>query len=229
MLRHRLANGVEAAFTTRAEGNLALHVGDDPSTVEARRWSVETTLGVMGTSWCEQVHGTAVATVTEPGRTYAATDALVTSLPRAPLAVLAADCVPVVLAGGDVVAAAHAGWRGLTGGVLQATVEAMRAAGARDVRAVLGPAIGPCCYEVGEDVAGRIAEVAPTARAWTRDGTPSVDLPSAAQHVLEVAGVTVERVGGCTYDDAARFFSYRRDGGPGRDTGRHAALVWRGE
>ena len=223
MLRHRLAGGVEAAFTTRAEGNLALHVGDDPAAVEARRWSVEVTLGIPGISWCEQVHGAAVAVVTEPGRTYAAADALVTTLPRAPLAVLAADCVPVVLAGGDAVAVAHAGWRGIAGGVLRATVDAMREAGAREITAAIGPAIGPCCYEVGEDVAARVVEVAPTARAWTREGKPSVDLPGAAQHVLEVAGVSVERVGGCTYDDAARFFSYRRDG----ETGRHAAIVWR--
>lgn len=224
MLRHRLANGVEAAFTTRAEGNLALHVGDDPAAVEARRWSVEVVLGVGAVSWCEQVHGNAVAVVTEPGRTHPACDALVTALPRVPLAVLAADCVPVVLAGGDVVAVAHAGRKGLVNGVVHATVNAMREAGAQDIRALLGPAIGPCCYEVGADVFAEVTKAIPATASATREGTPSLDLAAGVRHVLAECGVTdVTDAAGCTVDDPARFFSYRREG----ETGRHAAIVWR--
>lgn len=209
---------------TRAEGNLALHVGDDPAAVEARRWSVEVVLGVAGISWCEQVHGSAVAVVTEPGRTHPACDALVTTLPRAPLAVLAADCVPVVLAGGDVVAVAHAGRKGLVHGVVRATVDAMREAGARDVTAVLGPAIGACCYEVGADVFAEVTQAVPATASATRGGTPSLDLLAGVRHVLAECGVTdVTDAAGCTVDDPGRFFSYRRDG----ETGRHAAIVWR--
>jgi hypothetical protein len=223
VLRLRPGTGVEAAFTTRAEGNLATHVGDDPVTVEARRWSVAVALGVDGVSWCEQVHGNAVAVVTEPGRTYAATDALVTDVPRAPLAVMAADCVPVLLAGGGVVGAAHAGRGGLVKGVVEATVRAMRDLGAEDVRAVLGPAIGPCCYEVGQDVFDEVVAALPATASATREGKPSLDLVAGVRHVLAAEGVTgVEVAAGCTVDDPARFFSYRRDG----RTGRHAGLVW---
>lgn len=222
MLRPGL-RGAEAAFTTRAEGNLAPHVGDDPVAVETRRWSVAVALGVDGISWCDQVHGTTVAVVTEPGRTYTATDALVTTLPRAPLAVMAADCVPLLLAGGGVAGVAHVGRKGLVAGVVQATVAAMRDLGAKDVAALLGPAIGACCYEVGPDVLDEVATALPVTRATTREGKPSLDLAAGVRHLLGKEGVTdVEAAAGCTVDDPARFFSYRRDG----RTGRHAGLVW---
>lgn len=223
MIRLRPRPGVEAAFTTRSEGNVARHVGDDPAAVQARRWSVEVSLGVSGISWCEQVHGNAVAVVTEPGRTYDATDALVTNVPGAPLAVMAADCVPLLLAADGVVGAAHAGRPGLVKGVVQATVRAMRDLGAEDITAVLGPAIGACCYEVGQDLFDEVVAALPVTASATREGTRSLDLVAGVRHVLAAEGVTdVEYAAGCTVDDPARFFSYRRDG----QTGRHAGIVW---
>jgi YfiH family protein len=235
----RLAPGVTAAFTTRAGGvsdapyaslDLALHVGDDEAAVQANRKAMAYALGIDAdrVSWCDQVHGDTVATVTEPGRTYDATDGLVTTESNLPLAVLAADCVPVLLADprAGIVAAVHAGRRGLAGSVVEVAVGTMLDLGARreDVVGAVGPAIGPCCYEVGDDVAAEVTEALPVTRATTREGRPALDLVAGVRHVLAVEGVhAVTTVGGCTAHQPGRFFSHRRDG----VTGRHAGIVWR--
>lgn len=153
-------------------------------------------------------------------------DALVTSTPALAVVVLAADCLPVVLADpvAGVVAAAHAGRVGLLAGVLQRTVTTMTACGAdpRRTTAVVGPAAGACCYEVPEAMAAEADAVLPGVRATTRRGTPSLDLRAGAVLALGGAGVrAVTHVDACTIDDD-RFFSYRRDG----RTGRHAGLAW---
>jgi YfiH family protein len=237
----RLAPGITAAFTTRAGGasavpyaslNLATHVGDDPDVVGANRDVVATALGIDArrVAWCDQVHGDTVATVTagDAGRTFDATDGLVTDVPGTPLAVLAADCVPVLLADRrrGIVGAAHAGRRGLVSGVVEVLVGTMLDAGAQrdDLVGAVGPCIGPCCYEVGDDVAAEVANALPVTKATTRAGTTGLDLPAGVRHVLAVEGVrTVTSVGGCTAHQPGVFFSHRRDG----VTGRQAGIVWR--
>lgn len=183
--------------------------------------------------WLEQVHGNVTASVdalnVESARTRPpVADAAVTCLTDVPLAVRVADCLPVLLAddAGTVVAAAHAGWRGLAAGVIEATVAAMKVKPA-SLMAWLGPAIGPHAFEVGDDVrdalGGRdVGTLAHFVRA--REGKWMADLPAIARRRLAAANVT--RVTGgynCTWSDATRFFSYRRD----RTSARMAAFVWR--
>jgi hypothetical protein len=243
-----LAPGVTAAFTTRAGGtgtapyntlNLALHVGDDDATVLANRQRAAAALGVDAgrTAWAEQVHGDGVAVVTEAdagrgatshGDAFAGADGLVTEARGLPLAVLAADCVPVLLADPrrGLVAAVHAGRRGLAGGVLEVAVGTMLDLGAKreDLVAAVGPSIGPCCYEVGDDVAAEVTAVLPVTRATTRAGRTALDLPGGVRHVLAREGVRrATAVGGCTAHQPGTFFSHRRDG----VTGRQAGIVWR--
>lgn len=236
-----LAPGVTAAFTTRAGGvsdapygtlNLAPHVGDDPAAVETNRKNAAAALGLDAArvTWCDQVHGDSVATVTrhDAGRTFDATDGLVTTERDVPLAVMAADCVPVLLADRrrGVLGAVHAGRRGLVGGVVEVAVGTMLDLGAvrEDVVVAVGPAIGPCCYEVGEDVAAEVSDVLPVTRATTREGRTALDLTAGVRFVLAREGVrSVTTVGGCTAHQPGVFFSHRRDG----TTGRHAGIVWR--
>jgi YfiH family protein len=243
-----LAPGITAAFSTRAGGtsgapyahlDLALHVGDARADVLANRAAFFGALGVDGgrTAWAEQVHGDGVAVVGADGAGRGATDhadafpgadALVTAERGLPLAVLAADCVPVLLADRHhgVVAAVHAGRRGLVAGIVEVAVGTMLDLGARrdDLVAAVGPAIGPCCYEVGDDVAAEVVDAIPETKATTREGRTALDLPGGVRHLLAVEGVrTVTAVGGCTAHQPGLFFSYRRDG----TTGRQAAVVWR--
>jgi polyphenol oxidase len=243
-----LAPGVTAAFTTRAGGvsrppydglNLALHVGDDDTDVVANRAATFRALGADGSrsAWCEQVHGDTVAIVagddagrgsTEHADAFRGADGLVTDVAGLPLAVLAADCVPVLLADRHrgVVAAVHAGRRGLVSGVVEVAVGTMLDLGAvrGDIAAAVGPSIGPCCYEVGDDVAAEVTTVLPVTKATTREGRTALDLPAGVRHVLAVEGVSrVTAVGGCTAHQPGLFFSHRRDG----ITGRLAGIVWR--
>jgi YfiH family protein len=175
----------------------------------------------------QQVHGKAVAVVERSSSRaaqggIAGVDALVTAEPGLGLVVLAADCLPVLLADpvAGVVGAAHAGRQGLVAGVLQETVAALCALGARSLTAVVGPAAGRCCYEVPQDLADAVERAVPGSRAVTRRGTPAVDLRAGATRLLEALDVEVRQVEACTIDDE-RFYSYRRD----RETGRHGGLV----
>ena len=176
--------------------------------------------------WLRQVHGTAVADLDGPGTSAVADAAIIRSSNRV-CAVQVADCMPVLLAdqAGTVVGAAHAGWRGLSAGVLEATIEAMRVP-ARDIVAWLGPAIGPRVYEVGDEVRAAFArqhEASITAFSPTRPGHWLLDLYAVARQRLQAQGI--ERISGgglCTYAEPDRFYSYRRDG----PTGRMAALIW---
>lgn len=163
-------------------------------------------------------------------------DASVTSAPEMVLAILTADCLPVVFAAqdGSEVAAAHAGWRGLAGGVLEATLAAMRTH-ASQVLAWLGPAAGPQAYEVGAEVREAFVLQDPgasSAFAITRPGHWHVDLYALARRRLAAAGVVAERIHGgglCTLSAPDRFFSHRRStmSAEGGSTGRMATLVWR--
>lgn len=212
-----------------ASFNLSTGVGDDPVAVAANRMRLSTEIGVP-VVFLGQVHGTRVATVDavppagEPDRP--GTDAAVTAIPGVGLAVLAADCVPVLLAdpGAGVVGAAHAGRVGGAAGVLPATVAAMEALGARvgSVEVLLGPAVCGGCYEVPAAMRAEVDAALPGSAVRTRKGTPGLDLRAGLYHQLAALGVG--RIGGdprCTMEDRA-LFSHRRE----RRTGRLAAITW---
>lgn len=207
--------------------NLALHVGDDEASVLRNRALLREHLPNEPV-WLNQVHGNEVVDADGAANGVAA-DAIIASRPGQVCAVQTADCLPVLFAdaAGVVVGAAHGGWRGLASGVLENTVERMRAAGAQDIVAWLGPAIGPQKFEVGEDV--RQAFLPRHARAEAafraildKQGKFLADIYVLARFLLQQAGVN--EVGGghaCTVSDGA-YYSYRRD----RITGRMASLVW---
>lgn len=215
--------------------NLGAHCGDDPAAVERNRARIAHAAGSMPV-WLEQVHGTDVHRIVEapssvegPVRVPRA-DASVTVVPGVVLAVLTADCLPVLLADrrGRVVAAAHAGWRGLAAGVLERSVDAMRElVPDADPVAWLGPAIGPDAFEVGDEVRERFCDVdAGAARAFRPGAQRSkwlADLHALARLRLERCELrTVFVTNRCTMRDARNFYSYRRDG----RCGRMATLVW---
>ena len=226
------------AFTTLRRGagvsqppfdsfNLGARCGDDVAAVMHNREQLIAGFALPSAPrWLRQVHGAGVAV--DPGDGEPEADAAVTRTSGLVLAILTADCLPVVLAAADggEVAAAHAGWRGLCGGVLEATAAAMRTAPA-DVVAWLGPAAGPQAYEVGTEVRAAFVERDPraaTAFVATRPGHWRVDLYALARQRLAEAGVTRVFGGGlCTISDAQRFYSHRRD----QRTGRMATLIWR--
>ncbi len=211
--------------------NLGGLCGDAPEAVrENRRRLVELAGLPAPPHWLKQVHGVDVRRFDAspaPDAVAMEADASVASTPGVVLAVQTADCLPVLFASrrGDEVAAAHAGWRGLADGVLEATVAAMRT-GPADLMAWLGPAAGPKAYEIGEDVRQAFVAHDPEAAscfALTRPGHFLIDLYALARRRLAAVGVTAVFGGGlCTISDAARFYSYRRDG----RTGRMASLVW---
>lgn len=228
-----VGDGLLAAFTGTDEGNLALHVGDDREAVLARRRNLEQDMGVPPGSlrFMDQVHSALVADVSrdDPPGPAPSVDALVSGDGGVPLAVMVADCVPVLLAGkragGSVTAAAHAGRAGLLDGVLPATVQRMQAHGAQALRAWIGPAICGHCYEVPEQMqAGAAAALPgiPELISTTRAGTPGLDLPAAAAAQLTALGVEVHRVGPCTLETEG-LYSHRRS----NRSGRFAGLIWR--
>ncbi|MEQ1514091.1 MAG: peptidoglycan editing factor PgeF [Lysobacteraceae bacterium] len=211
-------------------GNFTADDGDDPATVERNRaLLVEDARLPSRPHWLKQVHGVDVVRCDAspvPSEEPVA-DASVTSAPGVVLAILTADCLPVVFAAEDgrEVAAVHAGWRGLAAGVLEATVAAMHTP-AGHVIAWLGPAAGPQAYEIGEEVYRAFVTRDPAsvaAFAATRPGHWRVDLYALARMRLAQAGVTRVHGGGlCTISDPQRFYSHRRDA----HTGRLATLVW---
>jgi len=231
---------VRAACTLRAGGaskppydtfNLGAHVGDDPQAVAHNRGVLNPALRLPAEpAWMEQVHGIEVLDLDSPGSAAraAGADAAFTRLEGKVCVVQIADCLPVLLSArdGSVVAAAHAGWRGLAAGVLEATVHRL-AIDPRMLIAWLGPAIGPAHFEVGEEVRRAfLAHDTAAAGAFVANerGRWQCDLPALARARLSALGVSAVSGGSwCTYADPARFFSYRRDG----RCGRMAALIWR--
>jgi polyphenol oxidase len=226
--------GVRALSTTRGGGvsaspwqsfNLGDHVGDDPRAVAANRATLRRELPAEP-AWLSQVHGTRCvdAALAKPGEQA---DASFTRQRGVVCAVLAADCLPVLLCDerATVVGIAHAGWRGLAAGVIEATVAAMDEPGGR-LMAWLGPAIGPQAFEVGDEVRQIFVAHDPQAAdafAANAGGKWLCDIYRLARRRLHALGV--RRVAGadfCTLNDAERFFSFRRDG----VTGRMASLIW---
>ncbi len=228
-LRHGLG-GSQAPFDAF---NLGARCGDHPEAVLENRRQLATALQLPSAPrWLRQVHGVEVAVEPRPvdcDGDEPVADAAVTTTPGTVLAILSADCLPVVLAArdGSEVAAAHAGWRGLADGVLAATVAAMSTPPA-GVLAWLGPCAGSQAYEVGHDVfEAFVAGDAGAAAAFvaTRPGHWTVDLHALARRRLFDAGISMENIHGgglCTISDAARFFSHRRD----QRSGRMATLAW---
>jgi polyphenol oxidase len=229
--------GVHAIVTTRDGGasagpkssfNLAAHVGDDPTAVAENRRRLRAALDLPGEPlWLRQVHGTAVAVHDGTAAREPEADAAVTFEQGRVLAVLTADCLPVVLASRDGrrLGVAHAGWRGLAGGVLEATAAALGVPGDALV-AWLGPAIGAAAFEVGDEVRAAFVEADPatsTAFAANARGRWQADLYALARRRLGRLGVTEIAGGGeCTYAQPDTWYSFRRD----RDCGRMATVAW---
>ena len=214
-----------------ASFNLATHVGDDAVAVTANRDRLAEAAGLTPGAlvWMDQVHGTEVAVVTDapPGPVPTA-DGLVTATPGVALAVLVADCVPVLLADATagVVAAVHAGRAGAQAGILRRAVAAMRQVGADPARmdVLLGPAICGECYEVPPAMRDEVESALPGSATTTRRGTAGLDLRAGAARQLGELGVARTVLDPrCTAEDQ-QLFSYRRDG----VTGRQAGIVWVG-
>ncbi|QWE15541.1 peptidoglycan editing factor PgeF [Polynucleobacter sp. AP-Sving-400A-A2] len=237
---------IQAFCTTRQGGiskspfnslNLGLNAGDDSADVLQNRSIVRSELP-SEPLWLKQIHGVTVSTPASRnslGNGPFEADAAVTNIPNEVLAILAADCMPVLFASrsGEVIGAAHAGWRGLSGGVLENTIDEMIALSTglmiSDISVWLGPAIGPNTFEVGEDVLQAFAQQGQgiISKAFIPiDGTSGkylADLYLLARDRLHALGIR-QITGGefCTVSSPERFFSYRRD----KATGRFASLIW---
>lgn len=245
---------VRAVFTSREGGvsappfdsfNLGDHVRDHPGHVQSNRATLARAIGARPV-FLQQVHGTHVLALDDRTADGEQADACLTAQTGLACTVMVADCLPVLLTDpqGRVVAAAHAGWRGLSGaagvGVLESTVRAMRELLAReheaDLMAWLGPCIGPGHFEVGDEVRQAFAEagldVSCTFRTGDRPGKWMADLAGLARQCLRRAGVSAVYGNDgsppwCTVQQASRFFSHRRDAGRLGSTGRMAACIWR--
>jgi YfiH family protein len=232
-LRFELPGGGRALFTTRAEGNLSTMRGPLHERGRGERDRLCARLGLRWLCAGRQVHGSVVQRVVAQAEADPAdrrgalagsggeavaidADGHATVLRKVGTMVLVADCLPVVLGAGGAVAALHAGWRGLAGGVLEEGVRALRElGGAGEIAAIVGPGAGPCCYEVGEEVHAAFGGA-------HRQGL-NLDLPALARERLVAAGVAhVEDVGVCTICDE-RLFSHRREGSL---AGRQAGIAW---
>lgn len=225
------------AFTDRRGGyssgrygsfNLAHHVGDDAVAVNANRALLASAIDVQASHlvFVSQVHGKRVLEVgtdSRPGPDDEA-DALVTRDPDLALAIMVADCTPVMLADPEagVVGAAHAGRPGMMKGIVGETVGAMRDLGARELHAVVGPSICSRCYEVPGELRAEAAAISPVASAVSHTGTPAIDVAGAVVESLHSLGVTVTWEQACSRQ-TPELFSYRRDG----VTGRFAGVIWR--
>ena len=188
---------------------------DQREAVATNRARVAEAMGVAGLRSMRQVHSARVATMdadTPQGERLEA-DAMVTAVPGIALTILTADCLPVLFDGGHAIGAAHAGWKGTLGGVLENTVGALHDLGARDIRAAIGPAISQPAYEVGPELRDAFLASDPDAAAFFAPGRGDrlhLDLPGYARHRLARVGVEARWTGHCTYGDPDRFYSYRR-------------------
>lgn len=237
------SRGFLVAYSERSGGvshgayeslNLGFRTGDEAERVRENRRRLVGALGVPPFAAARQVHGASLVRVGEkrmgagfddPGRAVGEADVLAVSSPGLPVAVFVADCVPMALASPEehLLVAVHAGWRGLASGILDRALPAFERPSS--VRAAIGPAIGPCHYEVGEDVALAVASGSDGgAVTERRQGRLFLDLPGTVARVLRAAGVRrIERTDLCTACQADRFFSFRRDG----QTGRQAMVALR--
>ena len=241
-----VAARVKAYMSTREGGvspppwsslNLGDHVGDEPERVSHNRHLVGRALDVQPV-FLEQVHGIRVLTLTSPVQQGMQADACITEVPGLACTVMVADCLPVLLCDrrGHWVAAAHAGWRGLAAGVLEAVVQAAQTRGTEpaDMLAWLGPCIGPSEFQVGAEVCQAFLAADPACSTCfrpDRSGKWLADLPGLAR--LRLARTGVQQVHGhdgspdwCTVSRPSRFFSHRRDSSRFGTSGRMAAMIW---
>jgi len=199
--------------------NLGDHVGDIAADVLQNRGVLTALHGP--TQFMNQVHGNRVAVIEDVTEVAPTADALVTGIPGITLAVMVADCIPLLLTSTQAVAAVHVGRRGLVNNVALKTIEVMREMGAQEISAIIGPAICGRCYEVSAEIHQEVVSNFPMADSRTNSGSLALDLPKALSAVLQSAGISIdESQSACTVEDAD-LFSYRRDG----VTGRQAGLV----
>lgn len=216
-----------SVFTSRRNGaslapyeslNLAQHVGDSAETVSLNRQLLSKITGPI--QFMNQVHGDEVveikSLIDDP-----TCDGLITSVPGIALAVMVADCIPLLLTSTTVVGAVHVGRRGLMNSVAVKTIESMRKLGAAQIHAQLGPSICGRCYEVPQDLADEVIAKHPAASSLTNNLTPALDLPRALIAELVAHDVTYEASPICTLEND-EYFSYRRH----NITGRNAGVVW---
>lgn len=200
--------------------NLGDHVGDIPEVVASNRALISAKFGP--TQYMNQVHGNRVAIIEEVTDEFPTADALVTGIPGISLAVMVADCIPLLLKSNDAVAAVHVGRKGLLNRVAEKAIDVMREISDAQVTAIIGPAICGKCYEVSKEIFSEVTASHPESASQTASGTPSLDLISALISDLQKLGITdIDNQSRCTleHDD---LYSYRRDGA----TGRQAGLVW---
>ena len=216
-----------SVFTTRRNGaslapyeslNLAQHVGDSAETVARNRELLSKITGPI--QFMNQVHGDEVVEVKSIGDDPTC-DALITRAPGIALAVMVADCIPLLLSASTVIGAVHVGRRGLMNSVAVKAVDAMRNLGADQIHAQLGPSICGRCYEVPQELADEVVAQHPAASSLTNNLTPALDLPRALIADLVASGVTYEASTICTLEND-EYFSYRRH----NITGRNAGVVW---
>lgn len=226
---------IRAATTLRPGGsssgafaslNMAMHVGDEDERVKQNRLTVKNLLQLpVEPSWLEQIHGNDIIKASATGRLERA-DASYSDETGIVCAVMTADCLPLLMCSseGKQVAAVHAGWRGLLAGIITQTVATFND---RDLLVWLGPAIGPDCFEVGSEVRNAFLEKAPACTDAFKPGKQDKWLADIYQLArIELTGLGIRRIYGghfCTYTDAERFYSYRRES----KTGRMATLIWR--
>jgi len=231
-------SGIRRAFTDRSGGvstgvyaglNLGGHVGDSSDAVSENRirLAAEVGVGIDSLVFMDQCHGADVAVITAKPDGPLVVDAVITAEPDLALAVLVADCTPILLSDerAGVVGAVHAGRPGMTKGVVPQAISAMRDLGATQISAAVGPSVCGRCYEVPLEMREEAAAVSPESRAVTWTGTPAIDVAAGVVAQLRVVGVDdITWVAGCAREDDA-LFSYRRDG----TTGRFAGVIVRGE
>jgi len=217
-----------AIFTDRRGGsslapyeslNLALHVGDDPAAVVSNRGSLSQVVGQI--QFMNQIHGDGFVVVNQLSDIDPTCDALITTTSGLGLAVLVADCIPLLLSSATVVAAVHVGRKGLVNSIALKVVQEMRRLGATAIHAQLGASICGRCYEIPEAMADEVGRTHPAAYALTRDGTSALDLPKALIADLVSQAVTYEASTYCTLEND-EYFSYRRH----NITGRNAGVIW---
>lgn len=217
------------SFTDRTGGlstgaflsnNVATHVGDEVATVLANRARLESDLG-LPIQFMDQVHGDVVATIGNEIVAAPTADALITQNAGIGLAVMVADCIPLLLSNARSVAAVHVGRKGLMNEVAMSAIQAMRSIDSSEITAVVGPSICGQCYEVSEDIFEEVSTKFPLAASTTSEGSFALNLSRALIELLQKSDVRVVDEGRCTVEDSA-LYSYRRDG----VTGRQVGVVW---
>jgi YfiH family protein len=212
-------------FTNRTGGvshgafaslNLGTHVGDELDLVLENRRILSDEVG--STQYMNQVHGDRIAVIEVVTDEAPTADALVTGIPGVTLAVMVADCIPLLLTSKESVAAVHVGRRGLVNEITRKTLQVMRDMGASKISGIVGPSICGTCYEVSEGIYNEVIASHPTAQSRTKSGTLALDLPAALRQVLLEEGVEIIDQFECTFE-SDKYFSYRRDGVTGRQVG----------